>query len=179
MAKAINLIGKRFGKLTAIKKGISDKNCLKWVCRCDCGRVLEINGVILRKGGRTDCGCVKPMPSVTHIGDKYGMLTVVRKIGSNESGRVIWECRCDCGNLTTAFTKYLHQAKNPNCGCYSRSGKKKIEQLCWECKHATNAYGACQWSASLKPVNGWTAERIKYNGAETYTIKACPLFERG
>jgi hypothetical protein len=31
----------------------------------------------------------------------------------------------------------------------------------------------------FEPVPGWTAERIKYNGAETYTIEACPLFERG
>ena len=58
---------------------------------------------------------------------------------------------------------------------------KSSDTLCWRCaKAATNG---CAWSASFKPVNGWTAEPTKlscqthYIGS--YRVRACPEFERG
>ncbi len=53
----------------------------------------------------------------------------------------------------------------------------KDTQLCWECKRAT---GGCRWSADLKPVKGWDAEKViikDFEGdIESYKVKACPLF---
>lgn len=52
--KLINLIGKRFGKLTVIsyaKEG-------KWVCLCDCGNKSTICGQDLREGKTRSCGCL-------------------------------------------------------------------------------------------------------------------------
>lgn len=64
--------------------------------------------------------------------------------------------------------------------------EKQKEQLCWSCK---NACGGCEWSAYLKPVPGWTAEKVPrweyVNTKEnkllgfTYKITKCPKFERG
>jgi len=57
MYKLINLVGKKFGRLTVISKaGIKYKRRV-WVCRCDCGTEKEIVGVNLRKGNTTSCGC--------------------------------------------------------------------------------------------------------------------------
>ena len=48
--------------------------------------------------------------------------------------------------------------------------------LCWDCRRAT---GFCAWSARLKPVKGWTAEKVKVGTPlETYMVQECPLFER-
>jgi hypothetical protein len=36
---------------------------------------------------------------------------------------VVWNCQCDCGELTTAITTYLKSGKKTSCGCQQyRSG---------------------------------------------------------
>lgn len=59
MPSKIQLIGKRFGKLTVIAEGGKDKHGrYLWVCRCDCGKTTRpINGNNLRQGETTSCGC--------------------------------------------------------------------------------------------------------------------------
>lgn len=50
----------------------------------------------------------------------------------------------------------------------------KDQQLCWTCKRAT---GFCNWSAHLKPVKGWNAKKVKYDGNRYYyKIISCPLY---
>ena len=58
---------------------------------------------------------------------------------------------------------------------------KSSDTLCWRCaKAATNG---CAWSASFKPVNGWTAVPTKItcadHTADSYRVVDCPEFERG
>jgi hypothetical protein len=56
MAKALELSGKRFGRLKVIYRGINDRwNESRWLCRCDCGRYTFIRGDSLRSGQRS-CG---------------------------------------------------------------------------------------------------------------------------
>lgn len=52
--------GRRFGRLTVIErsKTIIPKNVL-WVCKCDCGNILEVAGNSLRSGNTKSCGCLK------------------------------------------------------------------------------------------------------------------------
>ena len=50
--------------------------------------------------------------------------------------------------------------------------------LCWECKKAV---GLCPWSAKLKPIPGWEADKFGATAQKpysTYLVKQCPLFER-
>lgn len=54
-------------------------------------------------------------------------------------------------------------------------------QLCWSCKHATNATRECSWSRELKPVKGWTAKPVIIKEEDgytcrTYQILKCPKF---
>ncbi|KKM85696.1 hypothetical protein LCGC14_1286380 [marine sediment metagenome] len=59
MAKLINLIGKKFGKLIVIKK--TDKNKwgnYYWLCKCDCGKEKIIRGNNLKSGVTKSCGCL-------------------------------------------------------------------------------------------------------------------------
>jgi hypothetical protein len=57
MKPKINLTGRRFGRLVALR--YSDKNDGRkaWVCQCDCGTTKEIRGANLRSGHTTSCGC--------------------------------------------------------------------------------------------------------------------------
>jgi hypothetical protein len=54
--KIIDMIGKRFGYLTVIKKHHSS-NCVYWLCRCDCGKETVVSGASLRNGHTRSCGC--------------------------------------------------------------------------------------------------------------------------
>lgn len=63
--KKENLIGQRFGRLVVIdeaprqlaKRG--DYYRTRWLCRCDCGNVLEVNANSLKNGSSKSCGCLR------------------------------------------------------------------------------------------------------------------------
>ena len=68
MSKLIDLTGKVFGRWTVIKKDVvrnRNKN-LRWICRCDCGAVKDVNGKTLKNGGSTSCGCYRREVVTSH-----------------------------------------------------------------------------------------------------------------
>lgn len=115
----IDLTGKKFGKLTAIDiacHGGSHKS-VKWRCSCECGREKIVDSQLLKKGSITDCGC---RINDRLVGEKFGRLTVISNTGKRKGGKVIWLCRCDCGNLTEVMTCNLNMNKKnstQSCGC--------------------------------------------------------------
>ena len=67
---------------------------------------------------------------------------------------------------------------------YCSKYKPRPDTLCWDCKNSTN--NGCEWSRSLKPVEGWNAvpSAILVGGAndkytDSYLVLKCPKFERG
>lgn len=50
------------------------------------------------------------------VGQKFNRLTVV-KFSHSKNGRRYWECRCDCGNMTTVGTNKLTSLRTKSCGC--------------------------------------------------------------
>lgn len=56
-----DIAGQRFGRLTALRavsKRTKDE-AVHWECKCDCGKVVTVNGVALRSGRIKSCGCLK------------------------------------------------------------------------------------------------------------------------
>lgn len=84
------------------------------------------------------------------VGQEFGWLTVQYKNGHNNSGKVLWHCRCKCGNEKDVSTQCLIKGESKSCGCqtyklYTRhnlAGKhinnltviKYIGKSNWECK---------------------------------------------
>ena len=60
MANLANLTGKKFGKLTAIKRTNrkNDKKGYYWLCKCECGEYKEATVTHLRGGNTKSCGCL-------------------------------------------------------------------------------------------------------------------------
>ena len=58
--KTIDLVGKKFGKLTVIKDSGERSNykSIIWLCKCDCGNVCKVDGANLRSGHTQSCGCL-------------------------------------------------------------------------------------------------------------------------
>lgn len=61
MAELIDLAGKRFGRLTVIRKTEKPPNLsntrAQWICECECGRSLRVEGASLRNKRTRSCGC--------------------------------------------------------------------------------------------------------------------------
>ena len=78
----IDLTGKRFGRLTVLEMGESryqpnGKRRIFWKCKCDCGKIKEVEGASLREGRTTSCGCYRDehnraLQSKTNIYDLSG-----------------------------------------------------------------------------------------------------------
>lgn len=63
MGKLIDLTGKKFGRLTVLKRAYNKKqengkSVIYWECVCDCGNKRIVSGHSLRSGGSKSCGCL-------------------------------------------------------------------------------------------------------------------------
>lgn len=58
MTKALDLTGKKFGRLTVIKRVENNKwNKAQWLCKCDCGNEIIARCDYLVQNRTTSCGC--------------------------------------------------------------------------------------------------------------------------
>lgn len=56
----LNLTGKRFGRLVAIRPLPKQPNRpYRWRCQCDCGKLISVRGDCLRYGFTKSCGCLR------------------------------------------------------------------------------------------------------------------------
>lgn len=57
--RAINLTGRRFGKLYVIEplEARGKGGSVQWLCRCDCGNDVIVNANMLMRGRTQSCGC--------------------------------------------------------------------------------------------------------------------------
>lgn len=61
----IDLVGERFGKLVVVERagdykynsGGKTTTSPQWLCKCDCGNMVIVQGGNLRSGNTTNCGC--------------------------------------------------------------------------------------------------------------------------
>lgn len=58
-------------------------------------------------------------------GKRFGQLTVIERCGTNNSGNVLWKCRCDCGNEKIVAGGKLTSGRATNCGCQTTEIKRR------------------------------------------------------
>lgn len=129
------MIGQTFGQLTVLslapkRKDLANR-CLRYICQCSCGNIIEVNGNSLRTGHTTSCGCSRQGANIKDLtGQRFGLLTVQDLAYINDDRRAVWNCRCDCGNITQVSSHGLLGGHNISCGCLHRSiGEIKIEKI--------------------------------------------------
>lgn len=127
-----DLSGMRFGNLTVESKLPPTKDeKTRWQCRCDCGETCVVTSYDLRRGKRTDCGCITPKHSgnfdiIDLMGRRFGKLTVIEKAPTEQDRRTRWICQCDCRNRYVASSYALRHGLIKSCGCGRR---KDIEGM--------------------------------------------------
>lgn len=56
---SIDLIGKKFGRLTVIKRSAKCIRSGMWLCGCECGNWRIVRGSDLKSGNTRSCGCYR------------------------------------------------------------------------------------------------------------------------
>lgn len=127
MGTPIDLTGQKFNRLTVVSRASNTKDGkARWLCKCDCGNETVVIGKCLRSGHTQSCGCLnKEINSerslIDRTGERFGRLTVVSRaddyISNKGAHHVRWNCKCDCGNMTTVDVVQLVSGKTKSCGC--------------------------------------------------------------
>ncbi len=119
------LAGKKFGKLTVVRKA-SEKNpygAVLWVCKCDCGKSKKVTTANLNGGFTISCGCLRRERGdfVDLTGLRFGRLLVIKETDQDKHNRrVLWLCKCDCGVEKKILTGALKSGHTKSCGCLHR-----------------------------------------------------------
>lgn len=56
-------------------------------------------------------------------GKRFNKLVVLKDVGRDKQGGVLWLCKCDCGNTTTVSTNNIKRGHTKSCGCLLYSGE--------------------------------------------------------
>lgn len=119
-----DIVGKKFNRLTAIKRVYGEGNGIRYLFKCDCGKekVILKNAVV--SGKTKSCGClsnekVRERCAKDLTGKKFNRLTAL-KIDRIESGKTYWLCKCDCGNTCSVLTNRLTSGHTQSCGCIKK-----------------------------------------------------------
>lgn len=142
-AEGADLTGRRFSKLTVLKKtGRKTKSGHSlWLCQCDCGNVIETTKRRLITGNTGSCGCGKKDQLKDLTGQRFGMLTVLSYTGKKD-GFHIWHCQCDCGHLVDVRQSHLFSGWTTSCSCQRNPGKMLhyVDGTCVEKIHSDIIY---------------------------------------
>lgn len=129
--KLVDLIGKRFGKLTVLSRYIgTDPTRTMWLCRCDCGNETTAESYSLKTGKKKSCGCYSiETTSKARLrdiaGERFGLWRVIERDGSDTNKKnAYWLCKCDCGNIRRISGNSLRMGLSMSCGCEKSHGER-------------------------------------------------------
>lgn len=55
-----------------------------------------------------------------YSGEKFGRLTVIKRVENNKYNQVRWLCKCDCGNEKIVLANNLRNGETKSCGCLKK-----------------------------------------------------------
>lgn len=100
-------------------------------------------------------------------GARFGKLVAVRTVGK-KSGAFIWECMCDCGNLTVVRGFELTRGHTKSCGCLRRD--LMIENNTTHGLHHTRLYTI--WCGMKERCYNRNASNYSFYGGRSVAICA-------
>lgn len=120
-----DLTGKRQGKLTFIKPSKIKNNRVYWWVQCDCGEIEE------KRNDTPSQSCLKcsrinqgkkikgkNMKDLSN--QKFGKLTALYPLKDRKDNKIVWHCKCDCGNEIDILAASLTSKNTSSCGCLKK-----------------------------------------------------------
>lgn len=170
----IDITGNKYGMLTVFSYAYTKNKSAYWKCRCDCGNMKIVRGADIKRGSIVSCGCYNKKRTSEVIAKDltsrvFGELTVLHKLEKRVQGRVVWHCKCSCGNYRDVVSKELLSGRVSSCGCKNRkqytdlTGKRfgKLVVLCYDYSKSKQAYWRCRCDCGTeKTISTHTLKRI-------------------
>ena len=125
VGRAEDVRGKKFYNLTALYRVAQPTSYKReysgafWKFQCDCGNTIIASIGQVKNGHTKGCGCLNigGKERILEVpGTKYNKLTVLKQ-ADIEAKDTYWECKCECGNITTVRGTDLRSGKVKSCGC--------------------------------------------------------------
>lgn len=142
-----DLTGRKFGRLTVVERAENGKCCGKsvtrWLCKCDCGNTVVVEGHSLKNGRTKSCGCLNV--------ERYTELAKTRAITHG-------------GSYTRLYHIYAHMKQrclNPKDAKYKDYGGRGI-LICDEWLSGFDRFR--DWALSNGYRDDLTIDRIDVNG---------------
>lgn len=130
MTKALDLVGRKFGRLTVIERVENDKKGnTRWLCSCSCGKETVVGAYHLTRGKIKSCGCIKKemmsnRPNAHHLtntklysiwaGMKQRCLNSNHKNFNRYKGRGINICEEWKNNFLSFYNWSINNGYGPN-----------------------------------------------------------------
>lgn len=129
------LIGEKFNNFTVVEYYDTIKKKHFYTCRCECGRLKNVERYKLTKGLVKSCGCKKEMDQELkdkingyyQVGQEVRGFLIIKELKKNKSGFVVYKCACvDCkkGNYYSVNT-----LKNGTLICKCKRDKEDIQEV--------------------------------------------------
>lgn len=126
-SKVKDITGQKFGMLTAIQfSHLDSKLQAWWRFRCDCGNEVVRDAANVKKENFShSCGCTTNL--IDETGNKYGLLTVIKRVENDNNKKARWLCECDCGNKAVVNGGNLRSLQTCSCGCLTVKQSRELD----------------------------------------------------
>jgi len=101
-------------------------------------------------------------------GQRFGRLTVKKKVEEDNRHNINWLCQCDCGNITKVDGSALKRGVTQSCGCLHREIVSKIKHGHAKKGMQTKTYKI--WRGMRSRCNNPKVTCYKYYGGRGITI---------
>lgn len=162
--RKLDLTGQKFGRLTVLSPGKSENGRGFSICRCDCGKIIEVSNKLLRNGHVQSCGCLKK-DNASILGKRTWRQGVVKaQKAAKEVNTTHNESK---SRLYRIWQIMIQRCENPNNNHWVYYGKKGIT-VCSEWHEYKNFR---DWALNNGYSDDLTIDRI--NSMENYCPENC------
>lgn len=121
------LPGVVIGELTVISEHSLRINGNKaWLCKCTCGTERIYRADTLKSRINKGCNCNIFYGKIKE-GDVFSRLTVIRECPERTTKQLrLWECKCECGNITEVTGTNLNNGHTRSCGCLAKERASEV-----------------------------------------------------
>lgn len=166
MTKFLDLTGKKFGRLTCIKRVDRPEGAKQgtfWEVLCDCGTTCTLPLGSFSYGGTVSCGCYRKERALIDLtGKVFGRLTAISRVtpADKRKDKLYWKCSCSCGNTSVVTTSALNNGFTLSCGCLQKEAAKTTMTTHGKSGTEGGAYGS--WKAMRSRCNNLNNPDHKY-----------------
>jgi hypothetical protein len=105
------------------------------------------------------------------IGQRFGRLTVLKRVGDGKGSNSKWLCHCDCGNEIITFAGNMRRGKTRSCGCLYREARGLATVTHGETRGYKRTVEWQTWAGMFKRCYNPKNKSFRYYGGKG--IKVC------